>query len=99
MIQDARPPDPREIQHDSLPTHQLLTLHDPTFHDMYEWLTLFAKDDGQHCPQHSTVQTAVSDTLPDFTTVQTMDVDALEPVTTTPKQARSPSLSPQESSK
>jgi hypothetical protein len=102
-IQDARPADHSihgETGHGSLPISQLLALHDPTFPDMYEWLTLSAKDNGQHYPQTLSAPIAeTSDMLPDTTAVEKMDFNVLKTATTTPKRSPSPGLSQQDSSK
>ena len=63
MIQDARPNSHhivnKESQHDMISTCQLISLHNPTFLDMDEWLTLSAKADRQHLPHLSAVQMTV----------------------------------------
>ena len=87
-----------ENGHVSLSVNQLLTLHDPTFLDMYEWLTLSTKndsDDGQHYPHTLAPPIAeTSNTLPNTTTVEKADDDiVVETVATTPKRSPSPSLS------
>lgn len=72
--------------HNSLSVHQLVSLHDPTFQDMNEWLTLSAKDDGQHSLQHLAAQMGASDMPPNINSTQMMEVDAIEPTTTMLKQ-------------
>jgi hypothetical protein len=76
----------------------VLALHDPTFPDMYEWLTLSTKNDGQHYPQShgSTPITKTlddSDVLLDITVVEEADDDVLETVRTPLKRTPSPSTS------
>ena len=45
-----------------------------------------AEDNGQHFPQLSAAKMVeASDNLSDVTVTQTMDVDAPDPITTTPK--------------
>ena len=104
-IQDARPADHSihgETAHDSLSISQLLALHDPTFPDMYGWLTLSAKDDGQHYPQTLSAPIAeTSDMSPDTaavekTDVEKMDVNVLKTVTTKTKRPLSPTSSQQD---
>jgi hypothetical protein len=89
----------------SLSVNELLALHDPTFPDMYEWLTSSTKNDlkEQHYPQNlSTPIAEASSTLHNDTTAdEEKDDDILETVATTPleKRSPSPSMSQHDSSK
>ena len=104
MIQDARPNANHGVdnksQHDMLSTHQPISLHDSTFTDMDEWLTLSAKADRQHLPHLPAVQmTEESDTPPDIATIQIVDIDTIEPSIAMAKWQQSPNSTEAESLK
>ena len=76
-----RPADQRKFGKDkeygSLSVNELLTLHDPTFSDMYEWIMLSSKDnlDRQLYPQTISAPIAA---------VEEEDGDIPEIIATTP---------------
>ena len=103
QIKDMRPANHsksgEEHDHFSLSVNELLALHDPTFPDMYEWLTSSTKNDsnGQHYPPTlSTPNPPIasadpSNTLHNDTTVEEKDDDIQESAATSPFEKQSPS--------
>lgn len=110
QIKDMKPADHRsasgeEHGHDSLSVHELLALHDPTFLDMYEWLSSSTKNNSssQHYPLtlspptaeslHNDTPTAVEEKPEDDDIPETVATRRLE------KQSPSPIMSEHDPSK
>ena len=81
QIQDVRPADQRKFGKDkeygSLSVNELLTLHDPTFPDMYEWIMLSSKDNSDRQLYPQTISAPIA-------AVEEEDGDIPEIIATTP---------------